>query len=163
MVNPFTEGQKVTMIGIDSMMAMCHRKEITVKGVLDEPKQVGYQQQTTRYGVYAQRKKRKKFYLDSRPSSMIFLNGWDLPIRVDTDLRVGIMRGNACFNLIGDPETLKALLDGSIIPVTDQQKAQVVLCGLDRTCGDDSADTLLYPEIQTGHAVINRMKERVTS
>ena len=144
-------GQKITIINIDDMMAMCHRTEGTVKSVLVEPIQCGYQKETTRHGTFTPRGKRKEFYISTKRDYSILLDGWNL-LRVDSDGSYGVMRGNACFNFVGDADTIKAILGSAIIPLTDGQKAKCILC-------DGDKETLLWPEIETAHAVINQMKE----
>ena len=44
------------------------------------------------------------------------------------------------------------------MPVSDAAKAKVIVARGARTKCDDSEVALLYPEIDTHHAVINRMK-----
>ena len=47
------------------------------------------------------------------------------------------------------------------MPVSDAAKAKVIVNREPRTRCDDEGLELLYPDIATGHAVINRMRERV--
>ena len=46
----------------------------------------------------------------------------------------------------------------AVIPVSDSAKAKVIVARAERTRCDDSEVALLYPDIDTHHAVINRMK-----
>jgi len=146
-------GQHVTHLKIDSFMAMTHRYELEVLEVL-EPAQLGYQKENTRLAVIRQRGKRKRCYLDLK-SDEILLNGWDLPFRADTE-GSGVMQGNACFNVVGDPAAIRQLIETRAAwPISDKAKAQILVA---RASNDDPQE-LLYPEIETHHAVINRMKE----
>ena len=47
---------------------------------------------------------------------------------------------------------VKELIENAVIPVTDEQKAKIII--VDK----DNNETILYPEIGTSHAVINRLK-----
>jgi hypothetical protein len=151
-------GQKVTLLKIDDMMAMTHRYELEVRSVL-EPQAVGYEGRKQRVATVRQKGKRKEFYLDLAADDML-LDGWSLPFKTDTE-GGGVMSGNACYNLIGEPEAIRTRLEQrAIFPVTDSAKAKVIVTRTERTtCGDDGM-ALLYPEINTHHAVINRIKAR---
>ena len=63
-------------------------------------------------------------------------------------------------DLVGEPEAIRACLEGrAVVPVSDCAKAKIIVSREERTtCGDDGL-TLLYPEIATHHAVVNRMKD----
>jgi hypothetical protein len=151
-------GQKVTLLKIDDMMAMTHRYELEVRSLL-EPQAVGYEGRKQRVATVRQKGKRKEFYLDLAADD-ILLDGWSLPFKTDTE-GGGVMSGNACYNLIGEPETIRACLEQrAVFPVTDTAKAKVIVTPTERTtCGDDGL-ALLYPEINTYHAVVNRIKAR---
>lgn len=67
--------------------------------------------------------------------------------------------GNACYNLVGEPEVIRQCIEGkALIPVTDGAKAKIIVCQGERTRCDDEGLELLYPDIETGHAVVRRMK-----
>ncbi len=168
--NPFRAGDRVTFLQITSWSAMCFRREVMVKSALAVPTVGGYGDQTKRYGTFSERGKRKEFYLESERDCSIFLRGWDLPVRVDTDedqrkqpdgngFSTKVMRGNACYNLVGDAATLRGLLDtGAVVPVTDEQRGRCLLIG-----PGSRDETPLYPEIDTGHAVMRQIKERTAA
>jgi hypothetical protein len=139
------------------MLAMCHRYELEVRRVLD-PEAVGYEGRWQRVATVRQRGKRKEFYLDLAADD-ILLEGWGLPFWTDTEGN-GVMAGNACYNLVGDPEAIRTCIESKAAwPVTHDAKAKIIVARADRTtCNDDGLD-LLYPDIETHHAVINRMKE----
>jgi len=149
-------GQRVTLLKIDDCMAMTHRYEFEVQSVL-EPKAVGYEGRKQRVAVVRQRGKRKDFYLDLAADD-ILLDGWGLPFRTDTE-GGGVMAGNACYNLVGEPETIRQLIEGrAVVPVSNDAKAKILVTRTERTkCNDDGVD-LLYPDLETHHAVVNRMK-----
>jgi len=152
-----TVGQRVTLLKIDDCMAMTHRYELEVRSVL-EPQAVGYEGRRQRVAVVRQRGKWKDFYLDLA-SDDILLDGWALPFRTDTE-GGGVMAGNACYNLVGEPEAIRQCIESrAVVPVTDSAKAKIVVGRCERTrCSDDGL-ALLYPEIETHHAVVNRMKD----
>jgi len=152
-----TTGQRVTLLRIDDCMALTHRFELEVRSTLD-PQAVGYQGSKTRLAVVRQRGKRKEFYLDLAADD-ILLDGWGLPFRADTE-GGGVFSGNACFNLIGEPESIRQCIEGrAVVPVTAEAKAKIIVARAERTTCDDDGLQLLYPDIETHHAVVNRMKE----
>jgi hypothetical protein len=151
-------GQRVTLLHIDDMMAMTHRTEFLVCTLAPEPARVGYQGGKQRVGTVKQRGKRKVFYLDLGADD-ILLDGWDLPFQTDGEAG-GVCSGNACFNLVGDPATIKQCIEGkAVLPVSDSAKAKVLVSAEPRTVCDDRGISLLYPDIETHHAVVNRFKE----
>jgi hypothetical protein len=150
-------GQRVTLLKIDECMAMTHRYELEIRQVLT-PEAVGYGKCKQRVAIVRQRRKRKDFYLDLAADD-ILLDGWDLPFCADTEAG-GVMAGNACYNLVGQPEAIRECIENrAALPVSDRAKAKIIVCAVARqTCSEDG-QTLLYPEIETHHAVVNRMKE----
>jgi hypothetical protein len=135
---------------------MTHRYEFEVRSVL-EPQAVGYEGREQRVAVVRQRGKRKDFYLDLACDD-ILLDGWALPFRTDTE-GGGIMAGNACYNLVGEPEAIRQCIETkAVVQVTDDAKAKIIVARTDRTTCSDDGLALLYPDIGTHHAVINRMK-----
>jgi hypothetical protein len=151
-------GQRVTLLKIDEALAMTHRYELEVRQVLD-PVRVGYQGRETRLAVIRQRGKRKDFYLDLRADD-ILLDGWALPFKTDTEGN-GVFAGNACYNLIGDPDVIRECIEKkAILPVTDDAKAKIIVARTERTTCGDEGQALLYPDIDTNHAVVNRLKEK---
>ena len=158
---PLTAGQRVTLLRIDDCMAMTHRFELEVRQTVD-PQAVGYQGSKTRLAVVRQRGKRKDFYLDLAADD-ILLDGWGLPFRADTE-GGGVFSGNACYNLVGDPEAIRQCIEGrAVLPVTAEAKAKIIVARTERTTCDDEGLQLLYPEIETHHAVVNRMKDNLAS
>ena len=149
-------GQRVTLLKIDDMMAMTHRYEMEIRQVLD-PAKVGYEGRKTRMAVIRQRGKRKEFFLDLADDD-ILLDGWSLPFKTDTETN-GIFAGNACFNLVGEPDAIRQCIETrAILPVTDTARAKIIVSRGERTTCDDAGLALLYPDIDTHHAVVNRMK-----
>jgi hypothetical protein len=146
----------VTLLRIDQGLAMSHRFELEVRRVQD-PERVGYEGRCQRVAVVRQRGRRKDFYLDLAADE-ILLDGWDMPFRTDTESG-GVMAGNACYNLIGDAEAIRDCIEGRAVwPVSDDAKAKIIVTESVRTtCGDDG-QALLYPDIDTHHAVVNRFK-----
>ena len=152
-----SQGQRVTLLKIDDCLAMTHRYELEVRSVLD-PQAVGYEGRRQRVAIVRQRGKRKDQYLDLAADD-ILLDRWDLPFQTDGEAG-GIFAGNACYNLIGEPEAIRQCIESqAVVPVTDYAKAKIIVGRTERTkCNDDGLE-LLYPEIDTHHAVVNRMKE----
>ncbi len=150
-------GQRVTLLKIDDCLAMTHRYELEVQAIL-EPEKVGYEGRWQRVAVVRQRGKRKGFYLDLAPDD-ILLDGWGLPFRADTE-GGGVMAGNACYNLMGDPEAIRQCIESrAVFPVRESAKAKIIVGRSERTKCNDDGQALLYPEIETHHTVVNRLKE----
>jgi len=155
----FFVGQRVTLLKIDECLAMTHRYEFEVRKTL-EPEAVGYEKRLTRLAVVRQRGKRKDFFLDLR-SDDILLDGRNLPFRTDTECS-GVWAGNACYNLVGDPQAIRQVIETkALIPVTDSAKAKIIVSAEPRSKCTDEETALLYPQIETHHAVVNRMKEAI--
>jgi hypothetical protein len=150
-------GQRLTLLRIDDALTMTHRYELEVRSVL-QPQAVGYEGRKQRVAVVRQRGKRKEFYLDLAADD-ILLDGWGLPFRTDTEGK-GVMAGNACYNLVGEPEAIRQVIETKpAAPISDSAKAKIIVARGERTtCNDDGLE-LLYPEIETHHAVVNRMKD----
>ena len=154
-----TLGQRVTLLKIDDALAMTHRYELEIRSVL-EPKAVGYEGRNQRVATVRQRGKRKDFYLDLAKDD-ILLDGWGLPFKTDTEC-AGVWSGNACYNLIGDPDAIRQMIESrAVVPVSDDAKAKIIFSRTERTEPNDDGLELLYPDIETHHAVVNRMKERL--
>lgn len=150
-------GQRITLFRIDNLMAMTHRYELEVRAVL-EPTTVGYEHRQ-RVAIVRPRGKRKDQYLDVDWDD-ILLDGWNVPFKADTE-ESGVFSGNACYNLVGDPVVIKDWIEHkTVFPVADEAKAKILVSPAPRTTCDDSGTVLLYPEIDTHHAVINRYKEK---
>ncbi len=151
-----TVGQRIALLRIDDALAMTHRYELEIRQLL-EPQAVGYEGHRQRVAVVRQRGKRKEFYLDLAADD-ILLDGWALPFRTDTEGN-GIFAGNACYNLVGDPEAIRQCIEGNaVVPISDEAKAKIIVARTDRMTCDDEGLELLYPEIGTHHAVVCRMK-----
>ncbi len=134
---------------------MTHRYEMEVRSVL-EPQAVGYEGRRQRVAVVRQRGRRKDLYLDLAADD-ILLDGWALPFHTDTES--GVIAGNACYNLVGDPEAIRRCIENrAIVRVSDEAKAKIIVGRCERTKCDDDGLILLYPDIGTHHAVVNRLK-----
>jgi hypothetical protein len=162
MTDTLKVGQRVTLLKIDECLAMTHRYELEVRRVF-EPQAVGYADRYRRVAVVRQRGRRKDQYLDVAADD-ILLDGWDQPFRADTE-GDGVMAGNACYNLVGDPEVIRQVIESkAVVPISDDAKAKILVARRGaRTKCDDSEVELLYPDIDTHHAVINRMKDAATA
>lgn len=140
-----SEGDKITVFGIGGFMANTTKTEWTVMG-----------KEGDRY-IGRPRGKRKQYYI-ALDNEKIVLRGWDCPVKVDSEIRVdegsftrSTFRGNACYNLAGvSIEQLKALIETQINPLFDKMAHILHIEG--------DKETIVYPELETSHAVINRMK-----
>lgn len=147
----FKVGKKYTILYIDSMMAMSHSKKIVVRDI-------------TEAGIiYTAGRGRKKFILkysqktyssqaESTNKDAIF-EGWEMPILCDSE-QGGIIRGNACINLMGTPKDIRSWIDTcNLNPNLDKSNILSIV---------DEVETVVYPElVVTGtHAVIDRILEK---
>jgi hypothetical protein len=156
-MNALKIGQRVTLLKIDDCLAMTHKYELEIRSALD-PEPVGYEGRKQRVATVRQRGKRKERYLDLAAGD-ILLDGWEVPFRTDTECG-GVWAGNACFNLVGDPEAIRQYIETrAAFPITDSAKAKIIVASEPRTTCSDEGTALLYPHIETHHAVVNRMKE----
>ena len=163
-------GQRLTLLKIDDCMAMTRRYELEVRSVL-EPEAVGYEGRRQRVAVVRQRGKRKEFYLELAADD-ILLNGWDVPFRTDVEAATGsdgrmkggsIIAGNACYNLVGEPEAIRQCIESrAVIPITDRAKAKIIVTRCERTRCNDDGQALLYPEIESAHPVVSRIRAKAT-
>jgi hypothetical protein len=151
-----TKGQRITLLKIDEALAMSHSYEMEIRQTLD-PHPVGYEGRKTRVAIVRQRGKRKDLYLDLGADEIV-LDSWEVPFRTDTEC-AGVMAGNACYNLVGEPEVIRDWIETrAALPITDGAKAKIIVSRDERIKCDDSKCELLYPDIETGHAVVNRLK-----
>src|SRR5262249_40904931 len=107
-----TPGQRITLLRIDDIMALTHRYELEVRQAL-APQAVGYEGCQRRVAAVREKGKRKAFYLDLKPDDIV-LAGWGLPFRTDTE-GGDMFSGNACYNLVGDPGTIRGLIEGKAV------------------------------------------------
>ena len=173
-ITKFHVGQTLTLITFGGL-AQTTKVEVAITSLLEKPEDLlRYRSgplESRRIGLMKIRGKRKELYLDIRDDALVF-DGWDLPIKIDSEVpsaRGGVsfcFSGNACYNLAGDADLIKDYVENRNLngPTHDQVKAKVILVGVGPDgCRDDCLDRLLYPEIETGHAVVNRMKEWAAS
>jgi hypothetical protein len=154
-----TIGQRVTLLKIDDLLAMCHRFELEVRSVVNPPQPIGHEPGKMRVATVRQRGKRNDFFL-ALESDDILLDGWDQPFLADTEGN-GVFEGNACYNFVGDADAIRTAIETTaVVPVSDAAKAKIIIWAVQATTCDASGGKLLYPDIETHHAVINRMKGR---
>ena len=145
----FEINKKYTIIGISEWMATTTKIEIQIT------------RQINNRFVFKAKGKRKEFYLQPLKDNNLVFEGWDLPVRIDSEgdyvLEPGhvmaskIFRGNACINLIGDENVIKDYVENKNLNEIFSSKGEIVYC-------KGKEEKVLYPEIEVSHAVINRMK-----
>src|SRR5262249_39864589 len=87
-------------------------------------------------------------------------DGWDVPFKADSECS-GVWIGHACYNLFGEPEAiLQCIETNALFAVSDDVKAKILVSRQPRTACNDDGIELLYPDVDTHHALINRMKDR---
>lgn len=153
------EGQKYTLFYIDEMMALTHRVELTAVKV-DEIESYAQYSNVLRV-TFIQRRKRKASAMLLK-ESMIFLNGWDLPLKIDTDFNS--YSGNALLNFVGEPQEIRKILELNAYNHTRKEIIAYSLPGKSNN-GDPwllmttHDKKMLYPEIaaEETHAVVQRI------
>lgn len=111
--------------------------------------------------AYKQRNKRKEYYFPALKRDMLLFQGWDLPVKSQGhekhDIGGGLMSytlsGNACLNLEGmEPQAMRQFIEANNLnPDTD--KAIIIH-------HKQGTETLLYPELETSHRIINDLKRK---
>jgi hypothetical protein len=162
-------GQKITIFAISEGMAHTVKSEVTIVDRTApefRPDYVAAMRGKHRLGTYKQRGKRKLYYLDLRHDVLIF-DGWDLPFKTDGEIPSdGIsFSGNACYNLAGDREVIRDWIENRLLSgeASDEVKAKIVIVEVDgrgwRAKGHADRESLLYPDVESRSAVVNRLQE----
>lgn len=148
-------GQKYTLYRVSESMAMTVKTEITIKDV--EEKRI----------VFTKSKGRKRFELsfESRhyqsapllPLKAAIFEGWNQPIKCDTEQSQGVMRGNACLNFLGSVDDVRAWIEQyQLNPFFE--KYRVVAIGKAESTFGDAPETVVFPEeYKGGHAIIDQI------
>lgn len=170
-----TPKQKLTIFTISDWMAHTQKQEIEVVTVLETPEsRQSYQSGPVvayRVGTMKPRGKRKEFHLDVSKDSALVFDGWDLPIITDAEAKQGSFSGNACFNLaLREPASeprldaifLRAFIsEKALNTLTDDIRGKCICVRAEQSVTADGE--LIWPTIDIGHAVIQRMKEKVAA
>jgi len=98
----YTVGTRLTLIEISPWMAMTVKREIEITGELNGKV------------TFKPKGKRKQYYLPTFTESSLVFEGWDLPIKIDSEIEkqgsyfvTTTSRNNACLNLVGPIETIR--------------------------------------------------------
>lgn len=160
-MNLFEVGKRYTLYKISEALAMTNKTEITVTRLLPERALVVFKARGKKneLGLPVQRQNYANgplvFY-----TGAVF-EGWDQPIQCDTERRIGVMRGNACYNFIGTPEAIRDWIDvQQLNPHFDKSCVVAIDATKTENCGNET-ETVVYPElVRPGyHAVIDRLME----
>lgn len=176
--NPFIVGQKLTIISIGGI-AHTVKRQIQITRIQEPEPKLHYVNgpiEGYRVGMYREKGKRKEYYFTIQFGDLVF-NGWDAPVLIDSEIPgYSGFQGNACLNLTLDTmklyqkpqpldetgrEFLREYIEkNNLNPnFSERDKAAIVVPGA--SVHDDG--TLLYPEIATDHAVVNRVKEKLAA
>ena len=61
--------------------------------------------------------------------------------------------------MIGEPEAIRQVIETkAVVPVSEDAKAKIIVARAERTTCNNDGQELLYPDIATDHAVVNRLK-----
>ncbi|HOP98951.1 MAG TPA: hypothetical protein PLK78_16155 [Verrucomicrobiota bacterium] len=167
--NPLKVGQRITIFGISDMLANTVKQEATVREVLPGDFRLDYAGAPRgghRLAVIQPRGKRKQYYLDAKPSTLIF-EGWDLPVVTDGDipaeasecgLIVHRFVGNACLNLHAPSlDVLRDYIEHKNLNPHFTRRDCVIYLDAQRK------ETLVYPDTPTSSAVVQRLRERIAA
>jgi len=159
LINIFKVGGKYSLYHIDSMMAMSHKTEILVRAIEPEQGRI----------IFSKPRGRKRFILrleskdyqsaPMKPYDGGVFEGWEQPVKCDTEQSTGVMRGNACYNFIGSVSGIRDWIDNyQLNPIFRKDKIVSIDPNITDICGD-GPETVVYPElVQEGnHAVIDRL------
>lgn len=140
----FQIGQQITLIGVSSM-AFTSFTQVTITRELNG-----------KY-VIKHKGKRKEYYLSNPEETTLVFEGWDIPFTTDAEAPavngVKKFRGNACINLVGNEEIIREYVTTKNINPDFTGLGVIVLI-------DGDNEKVLFPEIETHHAVIDRYKEK---
>lgn len=112
--------------------------------------------------TFKEKGKRKQIQFTGKPKSMLVFEGWNI-IRVDSD--TSRFSGNACFNLLGTTEEVRQLIETKNL---NQEVEKSKILAIEQTTKTTTQgfeeitvkENLVYPEIDTDHAVIKQLKEK---
>lgn len=160
LIMKLNKGDIITIIGISDWMATTTRNEVKACGFLSSGKE-----------VFTENKKgaRKKFTLrgdleNYDNNKLVFRNTY--PFKISGEISrndpnslftVTKMSGNACINIYGTPEEIRFSIEHNNI-----NKAFTSFDSVIALDPDTDAETPVYPEVQTEHAVVKRIREAVT-
>lgn len=132
-------GIQYTLFYVDEMLALTHRVELKIEKIEGDSV------------IYKPRNKRKLIGMRRLKPSMLFLRGWDLGLKIDTDF--SSFAGNALLNFVGNPDEIRKKID----ELNDYKQASK---GIITYASEDHPNTkqMLYPELaDMSHAVVQRI------
>jgi len=135
----FAVKQKLTVFQMNSLaMTIMHQLEVT--RILPDSRV-----------IVKLKGKRKEFNMPAPEDTTLVFDGWDVPFKADsTD--GPMIRGNACVNLVGDPEIVKMYIDTKNLNDKFTTKDRVLICVGDK-------EFPLYPETPSTHPVVQRVRK----
>ena len=149
------EVKELTIIQISEMMAMTSKRILIVDRL---------EKGSSYYGenlniIYKEPRKRKLYILGINSNNIkntLLFKGLRNDIKTDSDCE-GVMRGNALLNLGHEVETIKNLVENENL--NDYlNKAYLLAVG-----ENNDKEVPVYPEVETSHAVMSRIKEKLES
>jgi len=142
----YTTGSKLTIFEISPWMAMTVKREIEITGELGGKV------------TFKPKGKRKQYYLPTFTESSLVFAGWDLPIKIDSEVEkmgtyfmISTSRGNACLNLVGPIETIREYVQTKNLNENFTRFDEVIHI-------DGEKETPVFPDVPTHHAVVERIR-----
>jgi len=159
---PLTAGARYTIYSC-SDSAMTTRQEVTVTRVLPTPEfRPAYVNSTRgcyRLGTFKISRKRSEYYLDLKLSGTLIIPGWNTGVLADHEAHSSFAM-SATMNLAASPESIRELIAKNINPNFSQHDRVIAYPEpLIQMVGEQGI--LVYPEAETDHAVILRMREKL--
>lgn len=150
----FVKNEVVTIISISDWMANIIKSVYKATG----------ETHTNGKPIFKDNKKgtRKQFTLKDFNDSTLVFSGM-VPFRIDSEViieRPGsaftsrMMRGNACLNLVGDPTVIRKYIQHDNLNENFKRYDEVILI-------EGEKETCLFPEVETSHAVVMRIRNTI--
>lgn len=162
---PLTAGKHYTIYcGSDS--AMTTRREIKMTDVLDEPEfRPAYQGASRgkwRLGTFKEGRKRTTYYLDVHAAGTLIIPGILHGVLADHE-KWNSFAMSATLNLAATPGRIRELVDRNINPNFADHDHLIAYPSPLNHGGAEDTGILVYPDAPTQHAVIERMREKLTT
>lgn len=139
-------GSKLTIFSVSSFMATTLKQEVEIVSESQDR------------AVFRTQSKRKLFFLPEFNDSTLVFEGWDLPIKTDSDVfskeemfTTNLMRGNACLNLVGDIELIREYVQHKNLNENFKRLDVVIQI-------DGAKENPVFWNVPTNHAVVERIR-----
>ena len=130
------------------MMAMTFKSEIKVKDIDHDGNPI----------FVIGRKRKLQQFNDKARTDMLVFEGWDIPLKCDSDQEGNYtMRGNACYNFLGDVKTIRDYIENNNINEFFNRFDAILAC--EPGTNNGATEIPVFPEVPTTHAVVIRVRK----